>query len=192
MEAATAFFLPEWGQDKHAFSRVSCAGGRSAPGRCGYLARPAGRGSCHLDIVGFVAPLLACTPPLEMSLLTVPTMAPHPFWWAPWWTLSPGAHCWPNRPDRWGHAPSFDAQRLQRCCPHCCTRHPCQQCRPRRRPPPFWGCMRPLAVKAEGMMPLRLAPSCKGSRPQSPACYPCRGVWLLTEGFNAQCLRCRR
>ncbi len=53
-------FVAREGQDEHAFSRVSHAGGRSAPGQCSYLAGPAGRGSCHLDIVGFVAPLLAC------------------------------------------------------------------------------------------------------------------------------------
>jgi hypothetical protein len=44
-------------------------------------------------------------------------------------------------------------------------------------PPPFCGCICPLTVKAERMTPLCLAPSCKGSHPQSPACYPCRGVW---------------
>jgi hypothetical protein len=53
-------FVTREGQDEHAFSRVSRAGGRSAPGQCGYLAHPAGRSSCHLDVVGFVAPLLAC------------------------------------------------------------------------------------------------------------------------------------
>jgi hypothetical protein len=53
-------FVAREGQDKHAFSQVSSAGGRSAPGQCGYLARPTGHGSCHLDVLGFVAPLLAC------------------------------------------------------------------------------------------------------------------------------------
>jgi hypothetical protein len=53
-------FVAQEGQDEHAFSQVSRAGGRSAPGRCSYSARPAGHGSRHLDIVGFVAPLLAC------------------------------------------------------------------------------------------------------------------------------------
>jgi hypothetical protein len=53
-------FVAREGQDEHAFSRVSRAGGWSAPGQCGYSARPAGRGSHHLDVVGFVAPLLAC------------------------------------------------------------------------------------------------------------------------------------
>jgi hypothetical protein len=53
-------FVAREGQDKHAFSRVSCAGGRSALGLWGYLARPAGCGSHHLDVIGFVAPLLAC------------------------------------------------------------------------------------------------------------------------------------
>jgi hypothetical protein len=36
------------------------------------------------------------------------------------------------------------------------------------------------------MMPLPLAPSCKGSRPRSPACYPCCQVWLLSGGFDAR------
>jgi hypothetical protein len=53
-------FVTREGQDKHAFSRVSCASSWSAPGLCGYSAHPAGRGSCHLDVLGFVAPLLAC------------------------------------------------------------------------------------------------------------------------------------
>jgi hypothetical protein len=53
-------FVVQEGQDKHAFSQVSHASSRSTPGQCGYLVHPAGRGSRHLDVVGFVAPLLAC------------------------------------------------------------------------------------------------------------------------------------
>jgi hypothetical protein len=37
------------------------------------------------------------------------------------------------------------------------------------------------------MTPLRLTPSYEGSCPQSLACYPCHGVWLLTGGFDAKC-----
>ncbi len=59
-EGCNRVFVAQEGQDEHAFSQVSRAGGRSAPGLCGYLARPAGRGPCHLDVVGFVASLLAC------------------------------------------------------------------------------------------------------------------------------------
>jgi hypothetical protein len=53
-------FVAREGQDKHAFSQVSCARGQAAPGQCSYSAHPAGRSSRHLDVVGFVAPLLAC------------------------------------------------------------------------------------------------------------------------------------
>ncbi len=113
---------------------------------------------------------MGSTPPLEMSSSTVPTVALHPFWWAPWWTSSPGARCRLDWPDCWGHAPSFDAQHSQRCCPCHRTSHPCQRCQHWRRPPP--------------LLRLRVPPHGRGGRNgASPPCAFLQGVPSAISGL---------